>query len=175
MKAKILLWLLQVLVLQVTAQNKNSVADFTGKWKGSLEWSRPGKAPQLFSMQLNIAPTGVANKYLWQINYGDSGKDIRSYSLQPVDASTGHWAIDEHNGIVLDNYLISNCLTGSFTVTGNTITNSYCLENGKLKVVFISMKMADKTTSGKGTDDSPSVDSYRVTGMQQGWLEKQQD
>ena len=175
MKGKILGCVMQLLVLQATAQHKISIADFTGKWKGSLEWSRPGKTPQQFSMQLNIAPTGIANQYTWQINYGDSGKDIRTYSLQPVDTSTGHWAIDEHNGIVLDNYLLSNCLTGSFTVMGNTITDSYCLENGKLKVVFISMKLADKTTTGKRTGDSPSVDSYRLTGMQQGWLEKQQN
>jgi hypothetical protein len=176
MKILMLLCLLTLIQFSVTAQNTaTSINDFCGSWKGRLEWNRPGKPMQHFTMRLNIQKTDSAHTYTWQIMYGDEGKDIRPYLLKLVDSAQNHWVIDENNGIVLDNYLLSNCLTGSFTVMGNTITDSYCLENGKLKVVFTSMKLSDKKTTGKGTEDAPSVDSYRITGLQQGWLEKQRD
>lgn len=145
---------------------------FKGNWKGKLQWNMPGKPVQEFTMQLNIFPLDSIGLYRWEIRYGDSSKDIRSYTLRPVDAAKGHWAIDELNGIVLDNYAIGNCLQGSFTVMNSTIVNNYCIENGKMKVEFFTIKLADKKTSGKGTDDSPLVDSYRMGGYQYGLLEK---
>lgn len=159
--------------LHSKAQGKNDIAGFVGNWKGTLEWTRPGKSPQTFRMTLQVGKTDSVNQYSWTIIYGDSAKDIRPYTLKLVNPSTGHWVIDENNGIVLDNYLLSNCITGSFTVLENTITNLYCLENGKLKVTFISERLTDKTSSGKGNNDSPFVDSYRITGLQQGVLERQ--
>lgn len=171
MKTVIQLFLCFLFTSPVLAQEQKGIEQFIGNWKGSIEWNRPGKAKQKFSMQLNIQKADSA--YTWQINYGDSGKDIRPYTLKAIDTATGHWAIDEHNGIVLDNYLLANCLSGSFTVMGNTIVNNYCIENGKLKVEFISIKLSDKKTTGKGTEDSPAVESYRITGHQQGWLQKQ--
>lgn len=153
-------------------QSNDDIQNFCGHWKGVLEWNRPGKPMQKFSMQLKISKTDSAGIYDWQIIYGDSGKDVRPYTLKQINTTAGHWVIDENNGIVLDNYFIGNCLTGSFSVMGNTIVNNYCLENNKLNIEFVSMKLADKKTSGKGTEDSPSVDSYRITGLQKGSLVK---
>lgn len=145
---------------------------FLGSWKGKLQWTVPGKSSQEFTMQLSILPLDSMGLYRWEIRYGDSSKDIRAYTLQPVDAAKGHWVIDEQNGIVLDNYAIGNCLQGSFTVMGSTIINNYCIQNGQLKVEFFTIRLADKKTSGKGTEDSPLVDSYRMAGYQYGLLEK---
>ncbi len=125
------------------------IQNFCGHWRGELFWNRPGKPTQKFSMQLKISKTDTAGHYTWQIIYGDSSKDIRSYTLRALNAEAGHWVIDEKNGIILDNYLAGNCLSGSFTVMSNTIVNNYCLENGKLSVEFVSMKLNDKKTAGK--------------------------
>lgn len=156
------------------AQEKMPVfpASFTGHWKGKLHWVRAGKATQEFSMQLKITATDSADMFTWTIIYGDSSKDERPYILKPVDKTKNHWIIDEQNGIVLDNYVAANCLQGIFTVAGNTILDNYCIENGKMNVQFFAVKMADKTTTGKGTEASPTVDSYRMTGYQYGLLEK---
>lgn len=111
--------------------------------------------------------------YEWHISYGDSIKDERPYLLKPADDLPGErWLIDERNGIVLDNYVAGNCLQGSFTVLNNTIVNNYCIENGQMNVQFFAIKLSDKKTSGNGTDESPTVDSYRMTGYQYGMLEK---
>jgi len=124
-------------------------------------------------MQLKIRPSANEGQYEWHISYGDSSRDERPYLLKPADdLHSDHWVIDERNGIILDNYIAGNCLQGSFTVLNNTIINNYCIENGQMNVQFFAIKLGDKKTSGKGTDESPTVDSYRMTGYQYGMLEK---
>ena len=145
---------------------------FIGKWKGKLQWIVTGKPTQIFTMQLRVLPTDTAGIYTWQIIYGDKEQDNRPYQLKAVDTSKGHWIIDENNGIVLDNYVFKNCLKGAFTVMGNTIVNNYCIENDELTVEFSTIKLADKKSTGKGTDDSPYVDSYRISSYQVGILKK---
>jgi hypothetical protein len=161
---------------QLPAQ-KNAPAfphSFVGNWKGSLQWMVTGKPVQTFTMQLRVQPTDTAGVFTWQIIYGDKEQDNRPYLLKPADPSKNHWVIDENNGIVLDNYVFGSCLTGAFTVMDNTILNSYCLEDGKLKVEFSSIKLSGKKTTGNGTDDSPNVDTYRVASYQAGVLVRTQ-
>ena len=146
--------------------------NFIGHWKGKLQWMVAGKPAQTFTMQLIIKPADTAGQYTWQIIYGNDDKDDRPYILKPVDTAKGHWVIDENDGIVIDSYLHGNCIHGAFTVQGNTIVDNYCVEAGKMNVEFFSIKLADKTQSGKGTDETPYVDSYRVGSYQRGVLTK---
>lgn len=175
MLKKLLLTLCLIVAGYAYAQHNNISfpGNFIGHWKGKLNWVRAGKPFQQFTMQLKIrASDDSAGMYEWHISYGDSSKDERSYLLKPIDIKNNHWIIDERNGIVLDNYIAGHCLQGSFTVAGNTILNNYCIENGKMKVEFFVIKLGDKKSSGKGTDDSPLVDSYRMSGYQYGMLDK---
>jgi hypothetical protein len=147
--------------------------DFVGNWKGKLQWYVNGKPAQTFAMQLIIQPADSAMTYTWQIIYGENGKDNRPYLLKPVDTAKGHWIVDERDGIILDSYVHGPALHGAFTVQGNTIVDNYSLENSRMmRVEFFSIKLTDKRTSGKGTEDVPSVDSYKVTSYQTGILYK---
>jgi hypothetical protein len=123
-------------------------------------------------MQLNILTTDTANQYTWQIIYGDNGKDDRPYILKPIDTLNGHWLVDEKDGILLDSYVHGNCLHGAFTVQGNTIVDNYCVTGNKMQVEFFSIKLTAKTQSGKGTEDVPFVDSYKISSYQTGTLSK---
>ncbi len=145
---------------------------FAGKWKGSLTWYVAGKKPQQFTMRLNIQLTDTPNVYTWQIIYGDKEQDNRPYLLKPVDTAKGHWVVDERDGILLDSYVHGNSLHGAFTVSGNTIIDNYALVNDKMEVEFFTVKLEEKSRSGKGTEDVPWVDSYRVAGYQKGVLER---
>lgn len=157
----------------LTAQDNAFPGNFIGHWKGKLSWMRPGKPTQEFTMQLKImAVKDSSNQYQWRMSYGDSSKDERPYILKAVNIKNNHWQIDEQNGIVLDNYVAGNCLQGSFMVMGNTIIDNYCIENGRMSVEFFSFKTSDKTVTGKGTSESPAVESYRMGGYQYGMLEK---
>jgi hypothetical protein len=161
---------------RISAQDNasNFPQSFIGKWKGNLQWMVAGKPTQTFSMRLHVLTTDTAGIFTWKIIYGDKEQDSRPYLLKHIDTAKARWVIDENNGIVLDNYVFGNCLNGAFTVMGNTIVNSYCLENDKLKVTFSSIKLSDKKTTGIGTEDSPMVDSYRFTSYQTGILEKEE-
>jgi hypothetical protein len=154
------------------AQQPVFPASFTGKWKGKLQWAVAGKPTREFSMQLNILPADTAGQYSWQIIYGDDNKDNRPYLLKPADSNSNHWVIDERDGIILDSYVHGNCLQGAFTVNQNTIIDNYCIENGRMRVEFFTVKLGDKKQSGKGTEDVPFVNSYRIGGYQWGILEK---
>ena len=67
-------------------------------------------------MELRIQPSDSAHRFSWQIIYGNANEDNRPYTLIAKDSSKGHWVIDEHNGIVLDQYWIAGKFCGAFTV-----------------------------------------------------------
>ena len=166
-------------VATVAAQQAKSTndpafpANFIGRWKGKLQWMMPGKPAQEFSMQLIVQPTDSSGQYTWQIIYGDQGKDNRPYLLRQGDTSKAQWVIDEGDGILLSSYVLGNAIHGAFTVQQSTIVDSYRVEGDTMFVEFFNIKLADKQTSGKGTEETPFVDSYRVGSYQQGVLERQ--
>ena len=145
---------------------------FIGFWKGQLQWMVAGKPTQQFNMQLIIQPLDSAGLYTWQIIYGDSTIDNRPYILKPVDAAKGNWIIDEKNGIVLNSYVHGNAIHGAFTVQGKTIVDNYRVEKDQLFVEFFSFNLKDKKRSGKGTESTPFVDSYKMGSYQMGILVK---
>ena len=148
--------------------------NFTGKWKGTLQWHRSGGQPQQVNMELYILPsTDSAGQYSWHLVYGAATTDSRPYILKPVDTTKGHWVIDEVNGIVLDQFWVANRFIGSFTVGNSTIVNSYYLENGDMIVEFIAYAAKASAKTGKGSEDSPFVDSYTIKSFQRAVLKKQ--
>jgi len=179
--------LICLLAIHATAQNQKSQGinpgalkkkeaafpfSFIGNWKGQLQWIVAGKPTQTFTMQLKIQPADSANQYTWQIIYGDDNKDNRPYLLKPVDTANGHWVVDELNGIILNSYVHGNSIHGAFTVQGNTIVDNYRVENDTMFVEFFNFKLGDKKTSGKGTEETPFVDSYGMGSYQIGKLNK---
>jgi hypothetical protein len=156
------------------AQN-NFPRDFIGKWKGTLEWYRTGTSqPQQVNMELYVLPSkDTAGQYSWHLIYGAATTDSRPYILKPVDTAKGHWVIDELNAIVLDQFWVGNRFVGSFTVGNSTIVNSYYLQNGDLIVEFIAYPEKASSKTGKGSEESPFVDSYTIKSFQRAVLKKQ--
>ena len=154
-----------------TSQSTTFPESWVGNWKGELEWYKTGKAePQKVNMELRIQPTDITGTFTWQIIYGSATEDNRPYTLIAKDSNKTHWVIDENNGIVLDQYRIGNKFCGAFTVMGNTIVNNYWMENGKLMIEFYSIGAKPIATTGKGTEESPSVNSYKVGSYQKAVL-----
>lgn len=152
---------------------KDFPRQFAGHWQGQVEWHRQGRdTPQKVTMQLIIGPTDTANQYSWKIVYGDGGEDTRLYTLKLVDTARGHWMVDEHNGILLDQYWIGNKLYAGFSVGGTTVVNSYWREGKHLVVEFASFPTKPVRTSGAGTEESPTVESYAVRSYQKAILSR---
>lgn len=160
-------------VFPAMAQTTDFPGSWTGTWKGELQWFKGNaREPQQVPMELRIHTTDTAGQYTWQLIYGPAAEDSRPYVLQPKDTATGHWVIDERNGIVLDQFLRGGRFCGVFSVMGNTILNSYVRAGDTMTVEFYSYPVKPLTTSGEGTDESPKVDSYRMSGFQKAVLHR---
>lgn len=156
------------------AQQTKFPQSWMGHWKGELQWSKAGNdTVQKVKMELHISPSAEPGKYNWQILYGDNKADNRPYILFAKDSTKGHWAIDENNGIVLDQFLIADRFCGAFTVQNSTIINNYWLDGDKLVVEFYNLNLKTSFSSGKGTEESPLVDSYRIRSYQKAILHKE--
>jgi len=119
---------------------------------------------------LNIQPEKEPSVYSWQLIYGNAAQDNRPYTLKPVDSASGHWMVDENNGILLDGYWIGNRYVDIFSVMGNTITSIHWLEGEALHIEMISSKNTAARESGKGTEEIPTVQSFPVRSFQKAVL-----
>ena len=144
--------------------------DFIGNWKGTMNWYPAGKEMQSVNMQLNIQPQKEPSVYSWQLIYGNAEQDSRPYTLKPIDSASGHWVVDENNGILLDGYWIGNRYVDIFSVMGNTITSIHWLEGEALHIEMISSKNTAARESGKGTEEIPTVQSFPVRSYQKAVL-----
>lgn len=168
---KTIVFLLFLLASLTAPAQKDFPASFVGHWKGELSWYRQGaSAPRKFTMQLLVQPSDSADRYTWKIVYGDKGEDTRPYEMMAVDTATGHWVVDEKNGILLDQYFIGGKLYSAFSVGGTTIVNAYWRTGNGLAVEFASFPSKAVRTSGAGTEESPTVESYAVRSYQKGIL-----
>ena len=166
-------FLILVLLSYTSYSQKGFPDPFVGHWKGEIEWYRPGvDTAKKFKMQLIIQPADSANHYTWKIVYGERGEYTRPYMLKPVDPAKGHWMVDEQNGILLDQYWIGPKFYSVFSVGGMTIVNSYWREGAQLLVEFASFPSKSVRTSGAGTEESPTVESYHVRSYQKGILSR---
>lgn len=173
---RIFTWLLMAIAVSTAsnAQAGSFPQAWVGNWKGELNWYRgTAKEPQKVMMELRIHPADSVNKYTWQLIYGGATEDNRPYNLIAKDTAKGHWVIDENNGIILDQFWVANRLTGAFTVQASTIINTYWMEGGRLIAEFYSLSAKPISTTGKGTQDSPSVDSYKIGSYQVAILTRQ--
>ena len=153
--------------------NGQDLSKFIGHWEGELVWSKTySKELQKVKMQIIIHRTDTVGQYTWQIIYGDKNEDKRPYILKAVDTTKGHWIIDEQNGILIDQYWIGGRFTSIFTVQNSTIHDSYWIEKDKLMAEFYGISAHAVTTSGSGSEESPTVSSYAVRTYQKAILKK---
>ncbi|HEY0678600.1 MAG TPA: hypothetical protein VGD17_09950 [Chitinophagaceae bacterium] len=124
-------------------------------------------------MQLRIQPTDSAGHYTWHLIYGEGKEDSRPYILKPVDPAKGHWILDELNGILIDHYYVAGRVSSAFTVMNSTIINNAWLEGDKLIVEFYGLTAKPVSTSGKNTEESPTVNSYGIKTYQRAELIRQ--
>lgn len=163
------------MILTVTGvgQSAEFPKNWIGNWKGELQWFKTGTAePRKVNMELRIQPGDSAGNYTWQIIYGSVSEDNRPYLLKAKDPASGHWVIDELNGIVLDQFWVGNKFCGAFTVQNSTIVNNYWIQDGKLMIEFFNVGAKPLVTTGNGTEESPRVDSYRIGSYQKAVLSK---
>ncbi len=156
---------------RIDAQSRKFPQSWAGDWTGELSWYKSGTPqPQKIRMQLKIHPGDSLHTWTWHLIYGAGTKDSRPYTLIAKDSTGTKWVIDEGNGIVLDQVWLGERFCGTFSVQSSTILNSCWMENGKLVVEFYSYGTKASSTTGKGTEDSPTVENYTIGSYQKAIL-----
>ncbi len=147
--------------------------DWIGHYKGDLNILGAQNDTISVIMELIIDHPDAMGLYPWVLKYDE--KDVRYYGLEVVDATKGHYRIDEHNGIKLDAYLRSNHLITDFEVVGNHLNFHYEKKTDGIAIQVYSSRASSYTTTGDeiiGKDTIPPVKSFPVTGYQSGYLYK---
>ena len=116
MKRTIQLILLLAGLLPLTALNAQDFPEsWTGHWAGTVEIWNQNTLVDSLPMSLTISPTDSSCDWTLVYDRVYQGQiDQRNYSLITINDSTGHYAIDEHNDIILDSYLYGDCFYSSF-------------------------------------------------------------
>jgi hypothetical protein len=156
------------------SQNETTIfpAEFLGIWKGKLLIYKGENVTNTIEMSVEHLPTDTAGVYIWSIIYGTEDTGKRPYYLRTVDATKGHYQIDEKNGIVLDSYFVGGKLVSHFLVQGNRLTTSYELVGEEMIFEVIVTKEEKPTITGDIGPEIPPVTSYLVSGYQKAILKK---
>lgn len=150
-----------------TSTKEDFPKSWEGIWKGNLSIYKGEGKQQEIGMELHILPIDSTNTHTWTIVYVLEDKpSARNYELLTVDAAKGHYQIDEHNGIILDNYLMNNTLYSRFKVSNSILTSSYEKQGDSIIFTIISGNAKPIATTGGTSEDIPPVDSYEIKVMQ---------
>ncbi|MTB51147.1 hypothetical protein [Lewinella sp. W8] len=146
-----------------------------GQWRGTVDIWSYGVKVDSFPMALTIRPEG--DRWQFVINYrrNPDQPDVRRYQLVALDGEKGHFAIDEQNSILLDTYLVDDCLLNVFAGMGSSLQTRICHEGDFLSYEITSNFDAPERVSGgevMGQDTVPEIRSYTVYNQMKARLRK---
>ncbi|MBQ4850078.1 hypothetical protein [Pseudoalteromonas sp. MMG012] len=124
-------------VLSSVAYAADTIPDgWAGTYKGECELISPRHGSYYnFAMSLEIAAQDTG-KVSWTLSYGSGqSASVRNYNLLTINADRGHYAVDENNGIVIDQFLTGNEFISMFEIGSSKIQTTYALDsNGTMDV-----------------------------------------
>ena len=168
--------LLPIFLFTSLAINAQSFPEsWKGKWAGDLEIWEFNEKKNTFPMSLEILPKDTAWTFTISYLWDPDNPDIRRYSLVTIQDNIGHYAIDEHNSIILDSYLNGNCFYTSFGGLGSELLTRICKKGDELEYEINSAKSDPIRVSGDtviGQDTIPAIKSYSVFHLMKAVLEK---
>lgn len=160
------------LLLCLPATKAQSLKAWFGEWRGSLELYKPdGSVDKTVPMDLLIKPTQDSMIVQWRIIYNN--QEARDYKMRTDDAVSGKYILDELNGISIDVRKFGNILMSSFDVQDYQIWDSYEMRGVTMIFTLTSSNTKLHTSSGKGTEESPTVKSMPPNVFQRAVLFRQ--
>lgn len=157
------------------SDDKSFPASWEGEWSGELVISTGAGEAQRIPMILRILPV-EGDRHTFSIVYGeDTPENTRPYFIQEVDASKGHYEVDEANGIILDDFLINGKLYSRFEVMGSLLLTTIEMRDDQLIYEIISGAMEPLRTTGDtiiAGEEIPPVNGYGITVQQRAVLTK---
>jgi hypothetical protein len=104
----------------------------------------------------------------------NGNEDVRDYQLKVVDASKGHYIVDERNSILIDAYYRNGVLTSFFEVEKSFIISEYSKIGEEIHFDIISAKDSPNLSGDQQVNGEtiPEVSSFPVNGRQKAVLIK---
>lgn len=140
---------------------------WSGRWAGTVEiWSH-NTIIDSFPMSVTISPADSSWDYtLIYDRPGAEQLDQRNYSLISINDSLGHYAIDEHNSIILDSYLFGDCFYSPFSGMNTDLMVRIC-RMGPMELSYEITSAHEepiRLSGGEviGNDTIISINSYEV-------------
>ena len=153
-------------------------ASWEGRWSGEVKIFGAGAQQDAFPMSLEIKPTDSLWTYIITYDHGRFPEpDVRQYSLLILEDSLGHYAVDEHNSIILDAYFMDDCLYSVFAGMGSQLQSRICRNGDWLDYEITSFYGDPIRSTGDtvlGTDTIPSIDSYQVYNVMKASLSRKE-
>lgn len=141
-------------------------SSWVGDWAGELQIFKAEGMTQSLPMQLLIQPIDNSTDYSFTIIYGlDIDKGTRSYVLKTIDASKGHYVIDEQNSIIIDAYLLGEKLVQRFEVMGNLLETFVEKRGDTLVWEIFSGKHEPTTVTGDTVQDGEDIPRVKAFPM----------
>ena len=138
----------------------------SGTWQGHLMIYSNGNIKDSVESRFTVEKLGDSS-WIWRTEYAGKEPIVKDYILRLQDASTGHYVIDEKDGIELSAHLVGNTLYSMFEVEGKVLTSTY--RWSKHQIEF-------EITFGIPTDpnkDMPAnVKNYHISTVQKAVLKK---
>ena len=119
----------------------------------------------MFLVLPEIQPNDSYYDFILVYNEGSDQADIRPYKLKSVNDTIGHYVIDENNSILLDTYIIDNCLMDMFSLDSSGIFSRICNHTKYIDLEMLELGMNPIRTSGGEVienDTIPEVNSYSL-------------
>lgn len=167
---KFLIYIISFFIFGINfSQEKTFPKDFFGNYKGKLIISN-ANGKQEINMEFKLSKTDTVGTYKYVLIYNNQP---RNYFLIEKDKSKGQYIIDENNGILLQASVFDNCLFSMFEVNGNLITTSEKFYDNYMdfEIIFTNTNKAE--TTGKGTEEIPTVKVYPILVTQRARLYKE--
>jgi len=149
----------------VHAQSPDFPNKWVGTWKGKMYIYGHGQLRDSVQVEMHIRPLMEPNRWQWKTTYLSTQNPItKDYILKVVEATKGHFQVDEGDGIVLDAFLFGGKLFHLFEVKGLYLTATYEMRENRLLFEITSGKRLN-TTGG-------DVTNYSVQNLQRSMLQR---
>ena len=175
MKKFVLISALFFLFQSILLAQNNFPKSWVGSYRGQLHLYTIDSIAMRVDMKLDIAQTMNDSIFQWKMTYIFNGnEDVRDYQLKLVDASKGHYMVDENNSILIDAYYRNGILTSFFEVEKSFIISEYKKVGAEIHFDIISAKNSPNLSGNQQVNGEtiPEVLSFPVNGRQEAVLIK---
>jgi hypothetical protein len=101
--------------------------EWHGEWHGKMQMYKNGQEIDTVEVLLTIEPINDST-LTWRTEYKSVKQPVtKDYTMKSVDLSSGVYATDEGEGVLLETYLIDHTLYNVFEVEGIMLTATYRL------------------------------------------------